>query len=508
MVTTEKILLTFKGRQTFVLPSKIGHPNPRHPGSNNSDQSHFHCQSGSPPQNRKNAPFTGRKEVRIKLKLTTLFLLALLTRIPAYGENAVIDKATEGWMEQLPGISKIGFGYSARFSGSQFLPEPASSQVQTLVIGSQAPSNSPALEQIVRRGILAVPSLLKHLDDARETKVPPMSGMMWMSFADEYDFNSRTREHTPDGVNKKDMFDHNDPTNHVITVGDLCYVALGQIVNRHFNATRYQPTGGLIINSPTYSSRLCTIVRKDFDELTRDKHRDLLIQDFLKPDYEDRRNDAAKRLAFYYPETLEPLVLKQLTVLTFDVFVIEDFVRNQLYRTKSSDKRQTMFDEFIHTNGPAFSDGILLQLFEDLDSQEADEQHRLSPPLIGKYDARALLIQLYKFPNNISSSNKPYIATWNSAEKARFIDALGSYKSQKIDDAVDRIFANTIDDDYLALSYMNRLIGKGYDQEIRAYCNRRLPESKYFADELGTILSKMDSTKQGLVPNNHTNSPP
>jgi hypothetical protein len=66
------------------------------------------------------------------------------------------------------------------------------------VLGSQAPTNSATLEGIVRRGVLAVPSLLKHLNDARETRIPPVSGMMWMSFADEYDYNRRLRKDVPE----------------------------------------------------------------------------------------------------------------------------------------------------------------------------------------------------------------------------------------------------------------------------------------------------------------------
>src|SRR5258706_15608822 len=92
----------------------------------------------------------------------------------------MLDAETETLIDKLPQVSQIGYGYSAMFSGSQFLPDSDSSHVHTLVLGSQAPTNSPTLEMIVRRGILAVPSLLKHLDDGRETKIPPLSGMMWM----------------------------------------------------------------------------------------------------------------------------------------------------------------------------------------------------------------------------------------------------------------------------------------------------------------------------------------
>lgn len=408
--------------------------------------------------------------------------------------DAALDEQTEALVDQLPEISQIGYGYSAMFSGSQFLPEPDSSEVHTLVLGSQAPTNSAALERIVRRGVLAVPSLLKHLDDARETRIPPLSGMMWMSFADEYDYNRRLRKDAPTGVNKE-TFPAGDPSRHTITVGDLCFVALGQIVNRSFNATRYQPTGGLVVSSPTYSKQLCAVVRADFAALTKEQHRDFLTQDFLAPDFEERRNGACGRLAFYYPESLEPLVLKQLAVPTYDVFKINDFVRDELYLNKSRDKRRAMFNEFIRTNGPAFADGVLLQLFDDLDIQEAEEQHRLSGRLKGKYDARSLLVQLYGFPNSVSSTNKPYITNWASGDMARFIKALGHYQSRKVDEAVHGVFSSITDDDYLALACMDRLKGQEYDEEVRGYCNRRIPNSKHFASELQKVVSVLDSKK-------------
>lgn len=410
------------------------------------------------------------------------------------GAGTALDSRTEELIDQLPQISQIGYGYSAMFSGSQFLPEPETSQVSTLVLGSQAPTNSVVLESIVRRGITAVPSLLKHLDDARETKIPPISAMMWVSYADEYDYNHRLIKEGPAGVNKEDTFGENQPRQHTITVGDLCFVAFGQIVNRNFNATRYQPSGGLIVSSPTSSPQLCTVIRADFTGLTEKKHRDLLTQDILLPDSGERREGACRRMAFYYPDTLEPLVLKQLLVPTYDVFKIEDFVRGNLYPYKSKTNRQAMFRKFVSDNGTAFSDGVLLQLFGDLFTQEADEQHRLFPPLKQKYDARALLVQLYGYANTINSTNKPYVTTWDGSDLARFIKSFGNYPSRKVDERVHEIFAKVTDDDYLALACMQRLIHKGYNEEMRYFCERRIPQSKYYADELRKMLEKIESS--------------
>ena len=367
------------------------------------------------------------------------------------------------------------------------------------MLGSEAPTNSAVLENIVRRGVLAVPSLLKHLDDGRETKIPAVSGMMWISFADEYDYNHRVRTNAPAGVNRDD-FRENHPGSHVITVGDLCFVALGQIVNRNFNASRYQPSGGVVVSSPTYSKRLCEVVRADFEGLTETKHRDMLIQDFTMPDREDRRNDACRRIAFYYPQILEPLVLKQLAVPTYDVFKIQDLVRDGLYPNKSKDQRKAIYDECLRTNGPAFSDGIRHFLFEDLDNQIADEEHRLSGPLHGKYDARALLVQLYGYSNSVAPTNEPYDNYWEACEEARFINTLGNLKSHKIDEAVKDILIKVTDEDYLAIACTKHLMGRGYDPEIRSYCERRIPVSKDYEKELQQIIAQLHESQNRQHP--------
>ena len=152
-------------------------------------------------------------------------------------------------------------------------------------------------------------------------------------------------------------------------------MALGQIVNRSFSATRYQPTGGLIINSPTYSERLRKVILKDWTGLSADKHKQLLIQDFQRSDGERRRTGAYLRLAFYYPETVESLVLAELAKPTFDVFKIEELCRDKLYKTADPTKRKQLYDQFILDHGDSDRVGVEAQLFSDLDTLEADPSY-------------------------------------------------------------------------------------------------------------------------------------
>src|SRR6185436_13894719 len=49
---------------------------------------------------------------------------------------------------------------------------------------------------------------------------------------------------------------------YTVKIGDVCFVALGQIVGRFYSAVRYQPTACIIINSPVESPEYRALVRE------------------------------------------------------------------------------------------------------------------------------------------------------------------------------------------------------------------------------------------------------
>lgn len=298
------------------------------------------------------------------------------------GASSADDENIDKLIDRLVGVLEPGFGYSVDFSGSEFLPYEHTGQMETLVLGASRATPSEALRRIVEKGADAVPSLLEHIGDARTIKMKPAGEMMWIDFPDEYDFNRRTRKTPPQEVNRENSIgnqkDH--PHEHAITVGDLCFVALGQIVNRRFSATRYQPTAGLIVNSPTYSDALRKVVIADWSGLTKQRHKELLIEDFVNPDCEDRRLGAYLWLACYYPETVEPLVLKQLAEPCYDLVEVSAFVLEKLYRAKNATERKNAFDAFIKKRGEVARQGILLDLFHDLTTRKRTRRERFIRP--------------------------------------------------------------------------------------------------------------------------------
>ena len=400
--------------------------------------------------------------------IAAVFVALTLSATVIANEN----KELERWLDQLVEISEPGFGYSTYFAGGEFLPYEGTGEMGVLVLGVSKATRSDTLRKVVEQGADAVPSLLKHLNDARTIKMEPVKGMMWMDFLDEYDYNRRTRKTKPKGVNRDDTLNDNHPNEHAVTVGDLCFVALGQIVNRNFAATRYQPSGGAVVSSPTYSAVLRRVILDEWSGLTRERHKKRLIDDFVNPDHEERLIGAYQRLAFYYPECVESLVLKRLAEPCYDVFKTSEFVREKLYRGKDAGDRKKLLEAFVAEHGEVARQGILLELFDDLDSQEATEEHRRSPPLDAKYDARACLIDLYGYPKDVRSKSRPLLLPPEHCVQARFIGSLTHDPSQKVGDAVQNLFLQFSKDDYFAAACLKCLASRGYGSFLVEQLNK------------------------------------
>ena len=256
----------------------------------------------------------GGRNMSALCRIAVLSVISLLfTSVPSRADVREIEEL----IDELANVSEPGFGFSELFDGTQFLPylddaEEGGSSCNMPAI----PARSDTLRRIVEQGAAAVPVLIKHLGDSRKTKVPPLSEM---PLGSEYDFNRRTATSVPKGVHHP----LNSPIDfakwwltaheHTVRVGDLCFVALGQIVNRKFYVANSARMG---VNSPPFSKALREAVTSEWGGLTPDRHRSLLIDDFQKPDDDSRmvfrRIGAYRRLAYYYPEVVEQLVLDQL----------------------------------------------------------------------------------------------------------------------------------------------------------------------------------------------------
>jgi hypothetical protein len=417
----------------------------------------------------------GHTNIRFFLPLLLLVVCACRATTQDSGwKGPPLNDEIAALIDKLQEVAEGDIGSMPTMSGRGFLPL-GTSRAGAMLLGQKSPTSSGTMRELVKRGAAAVPQLVAHLDDKRPTKITithesPFGGMLCV---DEYDYNTRTAKRPPEGVNRDRNGEGKHPNSHTITVGDLCFVALGQIVNREFNGVRYQPTALIMVNSPTSSEALRKAIKKEWGELTPERHKESLVRDFVEPDHENRRTGACLRLGYYYPGALEPLALKQLAEPRYDVREVGALIREKLYRIKDAKERKSIFDAFVAKHGEVARQGCLLNLFEDLDLQEADEQGRLSPPLNGRYDARACLVELYGYPKGVKSEERPFLLPTDNAMQASLIDALAPFPTAKIDQGVREVLHST-DNDYLAGACVRYLVGRGADLDIRRYVERHL----------------------------------
>jgi hypothetical protein len=313
-----------------------------------------------------------------------------------------------------------------------------------------------------------------------------------MFHEDEYDYNRRTTI-APEGVNRGLKDSGSKETlkgNHSVTVGDICFVALGQIVNRHFNAVRYQPTACVMVNSPTESEKLQAAVKAEWGMLTPEQHKQSLLKDIALPDNKSRAEEGIKRLAFYYPESAEAVVLEKLQSPMFCVFTTHEFARGTLYEIADPDTWTKLADEFVAKHGAAFKDGLLQKLIDDY--------HWSTKP---DYKADPKKILAHLFPD-VDPKKPVYCNSISQCDQARFIDSIASVKSEKVDAAVLALFKGLGSghfvehgDDYFALACMRRLITRGYREEIREYCTKHIDKAQYERKEMQNLLDTLNATK-------------
>lgn len=245
------------------------------------------------------------------------------------------DAEIQRLIQSLAEIDHPDVGISPSMSGAAFAPIPGSEQPGAMVLTNHGLQRSNAVVELVKRGPRALPFLLNALDDATPTHLTvKREGMiMWMRFATEAWSNpaNRTETEALKDLPRKDSFsldrDRDTPNSYTIKVGDICLVLIGQIVGRPYAAVRYQPTGGIVINSPTKYPAFAKAIRRAWTAANPDQalYVSLLLDYTAKSDpakgkhttqAEDLDNafriPAAMRLLYYYPKQTAPMIAKRL----------------------------------------------------------------------------------------------------------------------------------------------------------------------------------------------------
>jgi hypothetical protein len=246
--------------------------------------------------------------------------------IPGFGgdySKSSIDQLIDDLTQidsQSPGIDS-----AAIYEG--FIADSSPGSFGGGVLGIAPPEVPPQMSELVRRGPLALPELIKHLDDRRPTKLEVgnkpsgkqvgVDAFMFMYFSDEYDprvphwFSDKEWKSGPRPMEK------NFEGRYTVKVGDVCYVLVGQIVSRRLLAVRYQPSAGLVINSPIEAPVLVEKVKGDWGSADAEMLKASLLTDIhaashpkriSNAEYTERFvNPALLRLRLYFPDTYAAL---------------------------------------------------------------------------------------------------------------------------------------------------------------------------------------------------------
>ncbi len=244
-------------------------------------------------------------------------------------------KEIKALIAKLAEINEPDFGLSGSVNGVVFAPLPGQEKFQSGVLGGPRLKPSDAFRRLVEIGPDALPFLLDALDDATPTglKVEHRSPIGGMGFDDGIKSNPLNPIERR-VLSKKAADDDADDAvllhKYQLRIGDVCFVAIGQIVGRPYYAVRYIPTAMISISSPVESKMLRDRVRaiwasddpakKLLDSLLLDYATEGLYNgESLDGWYEgsDFQIRAALRLLYYFPKEAAPLIADRLKA--FDV---------------------------------------------------------------------------------------------------------------------------------------------------------------------------------------------
>jgi hypothetical protein len=246
-------------------------------------------------------------------------------------------KRIKGLIADLAQLDGADVSLSATVSGDAFAPVPGQSHVGTLQLTDHRLKPSETLRELVALGPVALPLLLDAIDDKTPTKLTITHdgrlGAMW--YVGELDLNpvnpaeAATYKERAAAARRTSLFEGRELTDsHTVTVGDACFVAIGQITGRRYRAVRYQPSANIVINSPTHDPRLRAAVRaawaskdpvrKLFDSLLADYATEGIFNGTSLDGWSfgsEFQCGAALRLLYYFPKESAPLVAGRLDKL-------------------------------------------------------------------------------------------------------------------------------------------------------------------------------------------------
>jgi hypothetical protein len=187
-----------------------------------------------------------------------------------------------------------------------------------------------ALSELVKEGPVAMPALLESLDDSRPTQSTVVHDVRigenhrwgYMRFTDRLQGERLTPEFGADFVS-----DSSDLSSYTVTIGDMCFMALGQITSKQYVPIMASSPSCIDIRSPCHNKRLLNVVREKWSRgIPADRLLESLLADFGTAlprdgelaDLHDASGvqiESAKRLLYYFAKESAPVIADRLRSL-------------------------------------------------------------------------------------------------------------------------------------------------------------------------------------------------
>lgn len=328
-----------------------------------------------------------------------------------------------------------------------------------------------AAKILVRLGVKALPALLNHLTDERPTQwvEPKKFWSQAISHTSFYDPRQREDYLRP---NADVMFTNSEFIDkYKLKVGDVCYWVIGQIVNRFLlpafsiKATR--------INSPVHTRSLANWTRRDWSDLTQDEHRKQLEHDVVN---NVQPANAMRLLFFYYPTHGEKFALRLLNRAFYDEGEISHLVYDQLLETDNEDQWRSILSAGKKRIGNNAYNVIPANL---------GFYARPDYPLEPQKSRSTKILKLFFSTHNPYENSVDEVANFDDMND--IVNGARDYASNTLDKAIHQMFRRALippihplpDEDawetrrartcILAERCAERLMGKGFDDEYRAF---------------------------------------
>lgn len=230
-------------------------------------------------------------------------------------------------------IDHPDIGLSGTMSGSAFAPISESGKATSgALLTNHQLQTSDDFNQLVAFGPRALPFLLEALNDKTPTKLKLNQGNSMftvMELATELSGNptNSLEQKAIRSLPKRD-WDRTSLDAYTVKVGDVCFVAIGQIVGRSYQAVRYQPSAIIIVNSPVEKNTLAQAVRNIwsstnaaqclFNSLLFDYSTEGVFNGESLDGWSiasDLQCQAAMRMLYYFPNETSQLIAERLARL-------------------------------------------------------------------------------------------------------------------------------------------------------------------------------------------------